>query len=110
MVLWLALILSFAWAKSRQLSGSRGRSPSRGAGVRMGSVNDVMRILEVIEQGHSEAAEQLLPLVYQGLRKLAAHKMTGEAGGHTLQATALVYEAWIRLVDGTTRQFQNRQH
>lgn len=73
-------------------------------------MNEVTRILEAIEQGHSEAAEQLLPLVYQELRKLAAHKMTGEAGGHTLQATALVHEAWIRLVDGTTRQFQNRQH
>jgi RNA polymerase sigma factor (TIGR02999 family) len=73
-------------------------------------VNEVTRILDEIEQGHPEAAEQLLPLVYHELRKLAAHKMTGEAGGHTLQATALVHEAWIRLLGGATQRFQNREH
>src|SRR3954471_13673384 len=75
-------------------------------------MNELTRILEQIEQGHSQAAEQLLPLVYQELRKLAAHKMSGESGGHTLQATALVHEAWIRLVGptGAGQQFQNREH
>jgi RNA polymerase sigma factor (TIGR02999 family) len=75
-------------------------------------VNEVTRILDAIEHGQPEAAEQLLPLVYQELRRLAAHKMSGEAGGHTLQATALVHEAWIRLVGpaGTGQQFQNREH
>lgn len=73
-------------------------------------MNEVTRILDALEQGQSEAAEQLLPLVYQELRKLAAHKMSGEAGGHTLQATALVHEAWIRLVGGSTQRFQNREH
>ena len=73
-------------------------------------MNELTRILEEIEQGNSQAAEQLLPLVYNELRRLAAHKMSGEAGGHTLQATALVHEAWIRLVGGSTQRFQNREH
>ena len=73
-------------------------------------MNEVTRILEEIEHGNSQAAEQLLPLVYNELRKLAAHKMSGEAQGHTLQATALVHEAWIRLVGGSAQQFQNREH
>jgi hypothetical protein len=60
---------------------------------------DVTQILSQIEQGDSTAAEQLLPLVYEELRKLAAAKMTSESPGHTLQATALVHEAYLRLVD-----------
>ena len=73
-------------------------------------MNEVTRILDAIEHGHPEAAEQLLPLVYEELRRLAAHKMAGESGGHTLQATALVHEAWIRLVGGSNQGFQNREH
>ena len=59
---------------------------------------DVTRILRSIEAGDPQAAEELLPLVYNELRKLAAAKMAGENPGHTLQATALVHEAYIRLV------------
>ena len=62
-------------------------------------MNDVTQILSQIEQGDPTAAEQLLPLVYQELRKLAAAKMAGEKPGQTLQATALVHEAYLRLVD-----------
>jgi RNA polymerase sigma factor (TIGR02999 family) len=62
-------------------------------------MSDVTRILSAIEQGDSSAAEQLLPLVYDELRKLAAAKMAQEKPGQTLQATALVHEAYIRLVD-----------
>ena len=62
-------------------------------------MTDVTRILSSIEQGDTHAAEQLLPLVYEELRKLAAQKMVQEAPGQTLQATALVHEAYIRLVD-----------
>jgi RNA polymerase sigma factor (TIGR02999 family) len=62
-------------------------------------VNDVTHILSAIEQGDPHAAEQLLPLVYDELRKLAAQKMAQEAPGQTLQATALVHEAYLRLVD-----------
>ena len=65
----------------------------------MCSVNEVTRILSAIEQGDSHAAEQLLPLVYDELRKLAAQKLAQEKPGQTLQATALVHEAYLRLVD-----------
>jgi len=62
-------------------------------------MNEVSRILSAIEQGDPQAAEQLLPLVYDELRKLAAQKLTQEKPGQTLQATALVHEAYLRLVD-----------
>ena len=68
---------------------------------------DVTRILSAIEQGDSAAAEQLLPLVYDELRKLAAAKMAQENPGQTLQATALVHEAYIRLVDVEKAQHWN---
>ncbi len=62
-------------------------------------MSDVTRILSQIEQGDSHAAENLLPLVYEELRKLAAAKLAHEKPGHTLQATALVHDAYLRLVD-----------
>src|SRR6266576_131543 len=62
-------------------------------------MNDVTRILSAIEHGESAASEQLLPLVYDELRKLAAQKMAQESPGQTLQATGLVHEAYLRLVD-----------
>src|SRR5262249_56627836 len=62
-------------------------------------MSEVTRILSAIEQGDPHAAEQLLPLVYQELRQLAAQKLTREKPGQTLQATALVHEAYLRLVD-----------
>ena len=62
-------------------------------------MTDVTQILSAIEQGDAQAAEQLFPLVYEELRKLATHKMAQEKPGQTLQATALVHEAYIRLVD-----------
>ena len=62
-------------------------------------MNDVTRILSAIEQGDPHAAEQLLPLVYDELRKLAVQKLNREKPGQTLEATALVHEAYIRLVD-----------
>jgi RNA polymerase sigma factor (TIGR02999 family) len=61
-------------------------------------MNEVTRILSAVERGDSRAAEQLLPLVYEELRKLAAQKLAREAPGQTLQATALVHEAYVRLV------------
>jgi RNA polymerase sigma factor (TIGR02999 family) len=74
-------------------------------------VSDVTQILEAAQAGDVMAAEQLLPLVYQELRKLAAHNMAHEGPEHTLQATALVHEAWLKLVrpEGQAR-FQNRSH
>lgn len=61
-------------------------------------MSDVTRILSAIDQGDTHAAEQLLPLVYDELRKLAAHKMANEKPGQLIQATALVHEAYLRLV------------
>ncbi len=61
-------------------------------------MNDVTHMLSAIERGDSQAAEQLLPIVYEELRKLATQRMGQEAAGHTLQATALVHEAYLRLV------------
>jgi RNA polymerase sigma factor (TIGR02999 family) len=74
-------------------------------------MTDVTRILSAIEHGDPNAADQLLPLVYGELRKLAAAKMAREAPGQTLQATALVHEAYVRLVDkDAAPQFSSRGH
>src|SRR2546422_1307155 len=71
-------------------------------------MSDVTRILSAIDAGDPHAAAQLLPLVYDELRKLAAGHMANEAPGHTLDATALVHEVYIRLVG--EQQFANRRH
>ena len=73
-------------------------------------MNDVTRILNALEGGDSQAAAELLPLVYDELRRIAAHKMAAESPGHTLQATALVHEAWLRLVGPEDHAWQNRAH
>ena len=75
-------------------------------------MEEVEKILKAIEDGDTEAAEDLLPLVYEELRKLASHKMANERAGHTLQPTALVHEAYLHLMkgDGRSRQWQNREH
>jgi RNA polymerase sigma factor (TIGR02999 family) len=74
-------------------------------------MSDVTRILSQIDEGDPTAAEQLLPLVYDELRKLAAQKMAQEKPGQTLQATALVHEAYIRLVDVEKAQrWDSRRH
>jgi RNA polymerase sigma factor (TIGR02999 family) len=70
-------------------------------------MNDVTQILSRIEEGNGKAAEELLPLVYDELRKLAAAKMAQEKPGQTLQATALVHEAYVRLVDTNEAQHWN---
>ena len=74
-------------------------------------MNDVTRILSSIEQGNQQAAGQLLPLVYAELRRLATVMMAHEKPGQTLQATALVHEAYLRLVDQEhAQQWDNRRH
>jgi RNA polymerase sigma factor (TIGR02999 family) len=74
-------------------------------------MNEVTRILSAIEHGDPHAAEQLLPLVYDELRQLAAQRLAHETPGHTLQATALVHEAYLRLADGDGAQHWNsRRH
>ena len=74
-------------------------------------MSEVTRILGAIEAGDTQASEQLLPLVYEELRKLAAHKLAKERPGQTLQATALVHEAYVRLVDvDRVRQWNSKGH
>jgi RNA polymerase sigma factor (TIGR02999 family) len=72
-------------------------------------MSDVTRMLSALERGEPRAAEELLPLVYDELRRLAAWQMARERAGQTLQATALVHEAWLRLVGGN-QVWDNRRH
>jgi RNA polymerase sigma factor (TIGR02999 family) len=73
-------------------------------------MNEITQILTAIEQGDPHAAHQLLPLVYDELRRLAAHKLSSEAPGQTLQATALVHEAYLRLVGNPEQRWDSRGH
>ena len=108
--------------RDRHLPRARRRGdPSDGARVHAGTagaaspapsaMNDVTRILSAIEHGDPQAAEQLLPLVYDELRKLAAQRLAQEKPGQTLQATALVHEAYLRLVDvDQAQRWDSRGH
>jgi RNA polymerase sigma factor (TIGR02999 family) len=73
-------------------------------------VPDITHILESIQRGEARASEDLLPLVYEELRKLAASKMSHELPGQTLQPTALVHEAWLRLAGKEDQKWENRAH
>ena len=73
-------------------------------------MNDVTRILNAIEQGDAQATDELLPLVYGELRILAAQKLSHEKPGQTLQGTALVHEAYLRLIEGTGQDWKSRGH
>jgi RNA polymerase sigma factor (TIGR02999 family) len=73
-------------------------------------VSDVTQILTAIEQGDTKAADKLLPLVYEELRRLAAQKISQEPPGQTLQATALVHDAYIRLVEAKDQNWKSRGH
>ena len=73
-------------------------------------MSDVTRILNAIERGNAKATDELLPLLYEELRMLAAQKLSHEAPGQTLQATALVHEAYLRLVGEQCQNWQNRAH
>src|SRR6266498_3718151 len=73
-------------------------------------MTDVTRILDAVAHGEAGAAEKLLPLVYEELRRLAAHKMAGENLSQTLQPTALVHEAWLRLSGDENRKWNDRTH
>jgi RNA polymerase sigma factor (TIGR02999 family) len=73
-------------------------------------MNDVTQILGAMQQGDPKAADELLPLVYQELRRLAAGRMANELPGQTLQPTALVHEVWLKLVGNEQQTWQNRAH
>jgi RNA polymerase sigma factor (TIGR02999 family) len=71
---------------------------------------ELTQLLSAIDQGEPKAADQLLPIVYDELRKLAAHKLSLLPPGQTLQATALVHEAYLKLIGSETEEWQNRRH
>src|SRR5678809_863135 len=73
-------------------------------------MQEVTQILEAVGRGEAKAANELLSLVYEELRRLAAAKMASEAPGQTLQATALVHEAWLRLTSDQERRWNDRTH
>ncbi len=73
-------------------------------------MNEVTQLLQAVDRGDAKSADALLPLVYEELRKLAASKMAREAPGQTLQPTALVHEAWLRLAGGAPARFNDRAH
>jgi RNA polymerase sigma factor (TIGR02999 family) len=83
---------------------------SAAKGHNLRGVGDVTQVIEAVQRGDSKAADELLPLVYEELRKLAASKMANEAAGNTLQPTALVHEAWMRLVGNENPKFSGRAH
>lgn len=74
------------------------------------SMSEITQILRQISDGNQQGVEQLLSLVYTELKRIAAQKMAGEAPGNTLQPTALVHEAWLRMVGEGEAQFENRAH
>ena len=74
------------------------------------SMSDVTVILQAVGRGEKQASEELLPMVYEELRRMAGARMAQEAAGHTLQPTALVHEAWIRMVADGSRSWENRAH
>lgn len=73
-------------------------------------MSNVTQVLQMAAAGDAKAAEDLLPLIYDELRRLAAHKMAAEKPGQTLQATALVHEAWIKLAGSERQQWRGREH
>jgi RNA polymerase sigma factor (TIGR02999 family) len=73
-------------------------------------VSELICTLSGIQKGNPKASEELLPLVYEELRRMASQKMAHEAPGHTLQPTALVHEAWLRLTGGRNQPWDNRGH
>ncbi|HTR43486.1 MAG TPA: sigma-70 family RNA polymerase sigma factor [Pseudomonadales bacterium] len=73
-------------------------------------MNDITRILQAIENDHQQSADELLPLVYKELRRLAANRMARENSDHTLQPTALVHEAWLRLAGNERLKWDGRAH
>src|SRR6187549_3453031 len=85
-------------------------SPAAPDWITVREMSDVTRMLGSMQGGDAHAADELVPLVYDELRRLAAHKMAREAAGQTLQPTALVHEAWLRLSNQAGARWQNREH
>ena len=93
--------------KASKTAAPRRRLHAARLGIILAAMSEVTRILSAIEHGDPQAADQLLPLVYDELRRLAAQRLAGEKPGQTLEATALVHEAYLRLVDVEQAQAWN---
>src|SRR2546426_7054467 len=91
-------------------SAPKSRNSPSGNSVPRFEMSNATILLAAVETGDPKAADQLLELVYQDLRHLATHKMAQELPGQTLQPTALVHEAWLRLMGSEVPNFQNRAH
>jgi RNA polymerase sigma factor (TIGR02999 family) len=101
------------WHKITRENPVRAVDLSWRRGIRFDTVaimSEITLLLDAISRGESRASEDLLPLIYDELRRLAAARMAGEAAGQTLQPTALVHEAWLRLVNEGGRTWRNRAH
>lgn len=85
-------------------------SPGDGKRFTLPAVNDITVMLRAVEDRDPQGAEKLLPLVYEELRRAATHRMARQPAGHTLQATALVHEAFLRLVGNADHTWENRRH
>ena len=85
-------------------------STSNRPNFKLGFISEVTQIIERAQKGDPRAAEELLPLVYEELRRLASSKMAKEAPGQTLQATALVHEAWLKLAGADAQRWTDRSH
>src|ERR1044072_9302967 len=72
--------------------------------------NEITRLLESLNNGRPEALDELMPLVYQELRRMAKKYMNSQPSGHTLQTTALIHEAYLKLADNREKSWQNRAH
>jgi RNA polymerase sigma factor (TIGR02999 family) len=102
--------LTLSFENGENSSGARHVDEVLSGRSRAGKMSDATVMLAAIEAGDPKAAEQLLVLVYDELRRLASSKLAQEAPGQTLQPTALVHEAWLRLVGGQTPSFNDREH
>src|SRR5262249_10329912 len=109
---WIPRNSRFALNRGHRKISSGARCVNEGSSRRQqgGEMNDATVMLAAIGSGDSKAAEQLLVLVYDELRRLAASKLAAETAGQTLQPTALVHEAWLRLVGDQSRSFKDREH
>lgn len=102
--------LAFVTVEATAIKTELRSNPNPAVLIPTGSMSSATVMLRAIEAGDAQAADQLLALVYDELRRLAAYKMSQEAPGQTLQPTALVHEAWLRLVSDEGRKFENRGH
>jgi RNA polymerase sigma factor (TIGR02999 family) len=108
--IWKISRFNLDFNRAQISGGAQGQDQVSSRLSRGAYMNDATAMLAAVQSGDANATEQLLVLVYDELRRLAASKLAGEASGQTLQPTALVHEAWLRLVGDQSRSFNDREH